>query len=383
MSEFDGRLAIVQRVLTPYRAPFFDALAARCTGGLCVLAGRAAAWEDIAQTDRLEVAELRELGNRHALRGRLTVYWQTGALRELRACRPDVIVAEANPRGLSTRAIVRWAHRRGRPVIGWGMGASGLSPGLARLRAQRRRRFLRPFDAMIAYGSRAAAEYRSAGLAPERVFVCNNAAAPVPAEAPARAPTFAGRPIVLFVGRLTAEKRVDVLLRACAALAADGPRDTPELRVVGDGQARAALEALASRQAPGTRFLGPLYGDRLVEQFRQADLFVLPDRGGLAVQEAMSHALPIVVGAGDGTQDDLVRAENGWHVTPGDPHALATTIRTALSDVAKLRAKGAASLRIVSEEINADLMVDSFLNAVVTVNDAYASSAGTVNRRAR
>ncbi|MFN8426382.1 MAG: glycosyltransferase [Anaerolineales bacterium] len=63
----------------------------------------------------------------------------------------------------------------------------------------------------------------------------------------------------------------------------------------------------------------------------------LPGTGGLAVQEAMSYGLPVIVAQGDGTQDDLVRKENGWQVPPDDFDALVATMKDALSDAARLR----------------------------------------------
>ena len=98
--------------------------------------------------------------------------------------------------------------------------------------------------------------------------------------------------------------------------------------------------------------------------FVEADLFVLPGTGGLAVQEAMSHGLPVIVAQGDGTQDDLVRAGNGWQIPPNDFDALLAALRDALSDPARLRAMGAESYRIVSEEINLEKMVEAFVQAV-------------------
>ncbi len=55
-------------------------------------------------------------------------------------------------------------------------------------------------------------------------------------------------------------------------------------------------------------FRAPNMGRNLDSYFSSADLFVLPGTGGLAVQEAMSHGLPVIMGQGDGTNDDLVRA---------------------------------------------------------------------------
>ena len=98
--------------------------------------------------------------------------------------------------------------------------------------------------------------------------------------------------------------------------------------------------------------------------FREADLFVLPGTGGLAIQEAMSYGLPVIVAKGDGTQDDLVREQNGWQIPPDDFDALVATMKDALSDVARLRGMGAESYRIVKEEINIEKMVEAFVIAL-------------------
>lgn len=153
------------------------------------------------------------------------------------------------------------------------------------------------------------------------------------------------------------------MLRACAQLEAQ-----PRLVIVGDGPERAALEALAREVYPSTQFIGARHGDGLKPYFAEADLFVLPGTGGLAVQEAMSHGLPVIVAQGDGTQDDLVRAGNGWQIPPDDFDALLATLQDALSDPARLRAMGAESHRIVNEEINLEKMVETFVRALNEVS---------------
>jgi glycosyltransferase involved in cell wall biosynthesis len=133
---------------------------------------------------------------------------------------------------------------------------------------------------------------------------------------------------------------------------------------VGDGPEREALQALAQTVYPEAEFVGARHGAELGPYFAEADLFVLPGTGGLAVQEAMSHGLPVIVAKGDGTQDDLVRPQNGWQIPPDDFEALADTMKEALSDRARLRRMGAESYRIVREEINIERMVETFVAAV-------------------
>ena len=128
------------------------------------------------------------------------------------------------------------------------------------------------------------------------------------------------------------------------------------------------LEKIAAEKYPSTDFTGMKTGSELVPFFQQADLFVLPGTGGLAVQQAMSFGLPVIVAEGDGTQSQLVRPENGWLVTPGSLSDLTRTLTTALSDPVGLRKKGIESYRIVRDEINIEKMVEVFLTAIRSVS---------------
>ena len=381
-TRFPGRLGVQQRVLPLYRVPFFDALAAACDGGLSLFAGLPRLEESIAVTDQLRFTHYGSpvsgyhyvfARNLHFLGGPLYLCYQRGLLDWLDDWQPDALIVEANPRYLSTPAALNWAKRMNVPVIGWGLGAPPLSGPLAGVRRNRRLRFLSRFDALLTYSRRGADEYAALGFPADKVFVAPNASAPRPtAPLPSRRAFIVTRPtaplpprlIVLFVGRLQARKRVDDLLRACASLSENLK---PRLLIVGEGPEREKLESLAKTVYPRAEFVGPRFKDELAPYFAAADLFVLPGTGGLAVQEAMSYGLPVIMGQGDGTNDDLVRPENGWQIPSDDPGALAETLRTALSDVARLRAMGAESYRIAAEEINLEKMVEVFVEAVKSV----------------
>jgi glycosyltransferase involved in cell wall biosynthesis len=363
MNRYPGKLAIQQRVLTPYRAAFFDTLAQSCDGGLAVFAGLPRPAESITITQALQVAGYTFARNLHLLRGPLYLCFQRGLLRWLADSNPDALIVEANPRYLSTPAAIQWMKRRDCPVLGWGLGAPPMGSFSSR-RKTRRSSFLRSFDALITYSQRGAGEYAAIGFPAERIFVAPNAVSPRPSSPlPLRAPAFKGQPCVLFVGRLQARKRIDSLLQACASLGEDL---RPRLVIIGDGPERPALESLARSIYPSAEFPGARHGTELAPYFATADLFVLPGTGGLAVQEAMSYGLPVIMGQGDGTNDELVRPENGWQL--GDTDSLAQVLQEALSDVSRLRAMGAESYRLVSEEINLEQMVGVFVEALHKVH---------------
>ncbi len=364
---FPGRLAVQQRVLPIYRAPFFDLLAQSCSGGLDVLAGEPRINEHISTADNLKHARLIKAKNLHFLHVQSPFYlcWQKGLISWLEKCQPDVLILEANPRYIRTRQAIDWMHKHGKPVLGWGLGAPASYGRLARQRQQARQKFVQRFDGMIAYSQRGADEYAALGIPVEKIFIAKNAVSPRPAHTfIERPPIFTTRPIVLFVGRLQARKRVDNLIHACAALPSELQ---PRLIVIGDGPVRSELENLAKEVYPQTEFQGALHGNNLDEYFRAADLFVLPGTGGLAVQQAMSFGLPVVVAQGDGTQDDLVTAKNGWTIPADNLAALERSLHEALGNVPALRKKGAESYRIVSDEVNLELMVAVFLKAANTI----------------
>jgi glycosyltransferase involved in cell wall biosynthesis len=365
MSEtFSGRVGLQQRVLPSYRVKFLEAFAKACLGGLSVYAGLPLTIEGIDPIDRLQYAQLVKVKNRYFKdpSSSLFICWQPGFIDWLETWQPEMLIVEANPRYQSTYRAISWMHARGRKVIGWGLGAPAISGPLSPLRKWERSRLFGSLDAIIAYSEQGADQYRAAGFPSDRVYTAFNAVDPAPTNPPPPRPLKPDKePTVLFVGRLQKRKRVDLLLQACADL----PEvHRPHIIVVGDGPAMHELENLARRLPVDAEFTGAKHGSELDPYFNQADVFVLPGTGGLAIQQAMAHGLPVIVARGDGTQDDLVRNENGWQVPPDDLPALTKTVDDALSDPARLRQMGEASYRIVAQEINVDAMVAVFIKVL-------------------
>lgn len=362
MTTIEARVGLQQRVLPVYRAPFFDLLGQSCIGGLEVFAGLPRTQEAITTSSQLTSARFVRAKNMHLFSGKTYSCIQRGFLPWLEAWQPQVLIVEANPRYLSTPIAIQWMHHRQLPVIGWGLGA----PKTGRAESMVRREFLRSLDAIIAYSQAGAEQYIAAGLNPDRVFIAPNAVSPRPTQPIPQRPLVYknGKPSILFLGRLQERKRIELLLHACAKIPA--PLQ-PHLVIVGDGPDCSRLQAIAGKVYPSAQFPGAKHGMDLEPYFAAADLFVLPGTGGLAVQQAMAHALPVLVGEADGTQSNLVRPANGWILTNPTVDGLAEQLTSALSDIPRLRRMGDESLRIVSEEINLEKMVEAFLRAISVV----------------
>lgn len=135
---------------------------------------------------------------------------------------------------------------------------------------------------------------------------------------------------ILYAGRLSPEKGVDVLLHAVARL------PQARLEIAGDGPDRAALTGLATRVAPGrVRFHGRLEPAALQALTARARVTALPARWlenqPLAVLESYAAQVPVVASALGGIPE-LVDASTGTLVGPDDPAALAAALGRYLDD---------------------------------------------------
>jgi glycosyltransferase involved in cell wall biosynthesis len=149
----------------------------------------------------------------------------------------------------------------------------------------------------------------------------------------------------LYVGRLIAHKRVDVLLEALAA--ARGTAAERPLWIVGDGPERARLEARAKALGVDARFEGMRPRGELSGYHARARAIVLPSSEGEglpnALLEAMAAGVPAIATRVPGVED-LVRGA-GELVPVGDAGSLAKALLAMSDPIARARASNAARER--------------------------------------
>lgn len=356
------RLAIQQRVIPTYRVPFLELLATHPEIELGVFAGEPKEIEQIKIAKKLENIEYHQSKNIHLFRGGFYFCVQPEFKKWVTYWNPDILIVEANPRYLSTPSAINWMKKNKKPVVGWGLGVPEYEGFLSGWRNRSRRNFLSSLDGIIAYSQKGADQYIQSGFNPDQVFVAINATAPAPTAPPPKHENWVGvrEPILLYVGRLQKRKKLDSLINTLARLPVNLQ---PQLWIVGEGDIRGDLQELAQKIYPKTKFWGEKFGDELSQIFSKADLFVLPGTGGLAVQQAMSFALPVIVAAGDGTQSDLINQSNGWIINPDDPQALYKTITSALNAPELLIKMGLKGYETVKNQINIENMVSVFVRA--------------------
>ena len=133
---------------------------------------------------------------------------------------------------------------------------------------------------------------------------------------------------LLFVGRLSKSKNVDVVLAAMAATQLNGQLTCT---IVGDGSQRAALEAQAARLGCNgrVRFTGGVSFERVLEFYEQADVLVLVSElegWPKAIAEGMAFGL-VCIGANRGLVPQMLAGGRGLVVEPGDVAGLAGALR--------------------------------------------------------
>jgi glycosyltransferase involved in cell wall biosynthesis len=185
-----------------------------------------------------------------------------------------------------------------------------------------------------------------------------------PAERPPRPLDFPPRdgPIGLFVGRFTAYKGLDVLLRAI-----EGTR--LRMVLVGGGGLNMEVRRLIDERGLGAQVtpVGEVSDGELPVYYQNADYFVLPSTSpaemfGLAMVEAMACGKPVIcTQLGTGVNEVNVPDETGLVVPPGDAEALRHAMERLAADQSFRRQLGAAGRKRVEAHYTVERMVSAHL----------------------
>jgi glycosyltransferase involved in cell wall biosynthesis len=248
------------------------------------------------------------------------------------------------------------AHRYDRPFVFWASiwhQPRSLAHAVA---LPMTRRIFRRSEAVIAYGEHARRFVAGIRGRDDDIFVAPQSVEPeLFRRTVSQAETAAFRathdlgdgPLVLYAGRLVAEKGVEVIAEAWPQVS-----ERATLVVVGDGPLR---ERLDGRR--GVRLLGPLPRPNLPAAYAASACALLPsvptprfrEPWGLVCNEAMEQGRPVIATTAVGAvAGGLVRGgETGFVIPPGDATALARSINLVVGNDALRKRLGAAARQAV------------------------------------
>lgn len=154
-------------------------------------------------------------------------------------------------------------------------------------------------------------------------------------------------PVITYAGRLGAEKNIDIVLHATAALRDQGVAAT--LAIAGHGSHESILRNLAAklRIADRVRFLGTLAHEELALLLQISDTFVImstSETQSMVLLQAMACGVPVVA-ARTRALPEFVGPDNGALTDPHDAAGLAQVLGGLLAAPVRRRDMGAAGRR--------------------------------------
>lgn len=379
------RTVVVYRVCQHWRAPMFARLNAEPDIDLTVLHGRSIPGTKLVNATSFEGFRHKQLfgfGGEISAAGRKSVWVVCPLIGfTLLRLRPDVIVAEGGSNVFTNFFVFAYAILFRTPVVWWTLGElrGREFRGIRRLYAATIRTMERLSTVLLGYSSVALNRFSRMGYPREKWFRAVNCVDTdrVIAEIESRCDQagalreklgLVDRRVVLFVGALTDEKKVDRLVRAFATVR--GRVERSHLLIVGDGPARARLTELAEQLGvhKDVTFAGHVV-EGVSDYFELGDVFVLPGLGGLAISEAMAHGLPVICGVGDGCEVDLVRdGVSGFRTDAnGDEEVIAflkDRLTQILASPERLEQMGAAARAVIDDQYNVNTYIAHVADAI-------------------
>lgn len=262
--------------------------------------------DDIKKMDySLLNGRVSELDNKRLFGGN----WQKSVLKLLRRKEYDTFLVFAQTKDFSTwifGLMARLFHPR-KKVFFWSHGFYGKETCMERI--VKKSLFKLPNGGTFLYGNYARNLMIKEGLNPEKLFVIHNSLAYD--EQVATRQQLSLKPIyqehfennypnLIFVGRLTSVKKLDMILKAMALLRGKG--QLFNLTLIGGGEKQEELMALAKQLDMENEvwFYGPCYDEKILgEMIYNADLCVSPGNVGLTAMHTMVFGTPVL------THDDF------------------------------------------------------------------------------
>jgi len=377
------RVVIQQPSLSQYRIPVFAELARRPGIHLKVVHDQTPGIKNVPP-DGFEAS----LTSARSCRlGRRTIQWHHAQWHYATRKHTDVLILSWNLHYASLIPALLRAKANGVPTILWGHGYSKQE---ATWRRWPRENITRLATALLFYSHTTAQRYIDRGWDSNRIFIAINSLDQTPiqnakqhwAQHPDQLAQFRREngldqgPVILFIARLSAARRLDLLVQAVALLAGELP--TLKAVIIGKGDLRDTLRAQARSLGVDSkiRFIGAVYDEReLSPWFLSSDVMCFPSHMGLSIFHAFGYGLPVVTCRDPQKHGPEIEAlkdgQNGLLFDDNDASSLTETLRRLFGDKVLVRQMSDHALRTVTQRFTLEKMVDGMESAI-----RYCTGAG-------
>lgn len=347
-------------------------------------------WPPETTPDRVVVRVFPNVSNRLAYHSQLFIPLGLGGFLRQHAGSFDVAHLHAC-RNLPGMIAARHLSRANVPFV---LAPNGTAPRIERHQGAKRafdlvwgRRILRKAACVLAVSPAEVRQLRACGVPSSAIRLVPNPVdvdeftPPVARGAFRRRIGIGAAPLVLFLGKLTPRKRLDVLIDAFARL----QPSTAHLVIAGNdmgGERRARAHARTRGIDRHTLFTGLLRGRDRLEALADADVLVYPSQDeifGLVPLESLLAGTPVIV-ADDSGCGEVIRSVGGGQVVPlGNDAALANAIDDVLHAPAHWREAAVQAAKRVTANYHADVVSDELTglyHSLVTEHRAGPAEAG-------
>jgi len=382
MSSNSLRVLLVQQFFPAYRVPVFCKLAAHDLIDLTLVhgtsAGVAPGEAGLANVNK-DMPFRVIAGPIPCLRWRSNaILWFSLAVKTVADEHFDVVIHGFATRWASLGRVRKVQQKKGGKFILWGIGFSRTKTPLLKLL---RMRMVDQADALILYSKRDRKHYMDMGACPAKLFVARNSIDLCPIDqaindwSDGQLQHFRHEkglekgPVLLSVGRLAEDKKMDLLLKCAAEL----KRIYPRLKVVlvGDGPHKRNLLALTHKLGLNNNviIIGQVTKENeLAPWFLCSDLVVAPGQIGLLAAHAHAYGRPLITSDNPvmhSPEIEIVKPGKTGVLYPyGDIKALTSTVKSLLADASKRESMSAAAFRHARSELGVPNMVNGVLRAI-------------------
>jgi glycosyltransferase involved in cell wall biosynthesis len=273
-------------------------------------------------------------------------YLRHGLRREIDNFKPDFVISMEFSFSSILLAIIRnFALKPKWRLIIWTADNKYICEGSSYLRKIARSFVTRCADNLIVYSKTTKDWYENYGIHPSKIGVCSNLPSEVSFLDKLELSNnsigkhmakfqLENQKIVLYVGRLSSVKGLDLLIHSFKILAAKNM--DLKLILVGDGDQKNYLLSLAKELKLSEQivFVGRFEGPELLAWYKIAHCFILPSRFepyGAVVNEALLAGTPVVCSKYAGSCDLIETGKNGYIIDPEDLEYMAEAINRGIT----------------------------------------------------